>query len=213
MRTSRLSLRLSIATALLAIAVVAPAPAEAATNACRAESTKSGNTILLATRQAVVFTSKRLKQDVACTYSDKRLVRLGSFVCCQMERYALGGRYLGYAYRLDEADNEVDELGVVDLRTGKRVPHSGNSTATRVDTNGFVRSFYVTPKGTLAWLQSFTDEAAPAPRALAVRTISAGGDTKELDTGKIDRDSLALGSGAKTLFWTKEGTAKSAALE
>ena len=213
MRTSPLSLRLAIATALLAVAVAAPAPAEAATNACRAESMKSGNTILLATKQAVVFTSKRLKQDVACTYSDKRLVRLGGFVCCQMERYALGGRFLGYAYRLDEADNEVDELGAVDLRTGKRVPHTGNSTATRVDTNGFVRSFYVTPKGTLAWLQSFTVEAAPAPGDLAVRTISPGGETKTLDTGKVDTDSLALGSGAKTLYWTKDGAAKSAALD
>ena len=67
--------------------------------------------------------------------------------------------------------------------------------------------------GTLAWLQSFTEEAAPAPGALAVRAISPGGGTRELDTGTIDRDSLALGSGAKTLYWTKEGAVKSAALD
>jgi hypothetical protein len=209
----RHSPRLLVAAAAIACAASAPASAHAATSSCRTTSTASGNRVLVATKQAVVFSSRRLKQDAACTYSDNRIVKLGTIACCSDLRYALGGRYLAYAYRLDEADNEVDEMGVVNLRTGGRVKHKGESAATTVDTNGFIRSFYVTPKGTLAWLQEFaaTDEQ-PATGDLTVRAIAPLGKVQDLDTGKIAADSLALSSGGTRLYWTKDGAVQSAAL-
>jgi hypothetical protein len=202
-----------VAAAVACLAAV-PAPAQAATNSCRAESMRSGNTVHSANRAAVLFASRRLKQDVACTYKDRRLVRLGSVVCCQLERYALGARYLGYAYRLDEADNEVDELGVFDLKTGKRLRYKQTSGASTVDTNGYVRSFYVTAKGTLAWVQAFqANDAQPNPTDIAVRAIAAGGTTQTLDTGNIDSSSFAISVGGKTLYWSKDGAVKSAPIQ
>jgi hypothetical protein len=214
MHIPRHSLRLFIAAAAIACVAAIPAPAAAATNSCRAESIRSGSTILLATSQAVVFRSKRYKTEVACDYKDRRIVVIGGFVCCQLPRYALasGGRYLGYAIRLDQADFEVDEMGVVDLKTGKRQRYSGQSAATTVDTNGYVKSFHVTSRGTLAWLQEwFVNEAHPEDNDYAVRSIAPGKDTTELDTGKtIDPSSFAVSSGGKTAFWVKDGATKSA---
>src|SRR5688500_10480075 len=90
MLLARRTTRLLFAAAAVSVLAAAPAPAEAATNSCRASSMAAGNQILHATKQSVVFRSARLKQDVACTYKDRRIVRLQQFVCCQMERYALG---------------------------------------------------------------------------------------------------------------------------
>ncbi len=215
MPVSRLSLRLSIVTVAVACAAIAPAPAEAATNTCRAESLRSGSTILLATNQAVVFRSKRFKTEVACSYKHRRIVVIGGFVCCQLPRYALasGGRYLGHVIRLDEAFNEVDELGVVDLKTGRRARYTNQSSANVVDTQGFVRSFHVTSKGTLAWLQEYAVNEAHAANDHAVRTIAIGGNTQDLDTGTtIDDGSLAVSSGGRVAYWIKDGAAKSALL-
>jgi hypothetical protein len=209
----RRSSRLLVAATALACAAGAPASAHAATSSCRSASTASGNRVLVATKQAVVFSSRRLKQDVACTYSDNRLVKLEAIACCSNLRYALGGHYLAYAYRLDEADNEVDEMGVVNLRTGGRIKHKGESAAATVDTNGFVRSFYVTPKGTLAWLQEFAaTDGQPATGDLTVRSIASNGKVQDLDTGKIAADSLALSSGGARLYWTKDGVVQAATL-
>jgi hypothetical protein len=209
--SARRSTRLLVVAAAVACAAAAPAPAQAATNSCRAESLRSGSTILLATKDAVVFRSKRFKTETVCSYRYKRIVVIGGFACCQQVRYTLNGRYFGYALRLDQADNEVDELGAVDLRTGKRLTYTGTSSSTTVDTNGFVRAFYITPKGTLAWLQENAVDG-DGTGALAVRAIAPRGATQELDTGNVGADSLALGSGGKILYWTKDGAARSAAL-
>ena len=202
---------LCVALAALACAVTAPAPAAAATNSCRAESTRSGNSIVVANRTGVVFNSRRLKDVVACTYKDRRLVRLRG-VCCQFERYQLGARYLGFAYRLDEADNEVDEMGVYDLKTGKRVPFSKQSGPTTVDTGGFVESFHVTAKGGLAWIQLFRpeDNGTPDPNDVGVYTIAPGGQPQQLDRGNIDPNSFAVSSGGRTAYWTHDTVVKSA---
>jgi hypothetical protein len=195
---------------LLATAVasaVAPESAEAK-NSCRTASTARGNQIVTATNQAVVFFSKEMKQDVACSYKDKRQVKLEKFACCSVLRYRLGGRYLAYAYRLDEADNEVDELGVVDLRTGKRLEFDGMRL---VYTYGVAPSFYVTPRGTLAWLNFDYDENGDVTRT--VRVGEPGGKTKELDKGNIARGSLALSSNGRTLYWTKDGTLQSSPVD
>ena len=206
---SRFRLLLSTGAAI-ALAAALPASASAA-NSCRKASTARGNQIVTASKGAVVFSSRKLKQDVACTYKHKRQVKLEKFACCSLLRYTLGGRYLAYAYRLDEAFNEVDELGVVDLQTGKRVKYSG---MTRVDTNGYMRSFYVTSSGTLAWLQEFaaTDEE-PEPTGFQVRAAGRGGPVKELDSGNIGAGSLGVSSNGKTLYWTKDGATQTAALE
>ena len=214
MSKSRVSVRLSIAAAAVACVMAAPAPAAAATNSCRAESMRSGSTILLATSQAVVFRSKRFKTEVVCSYKYRRIVVIGGFVCCQRERYELarGGRYFGYALRLDQADNEVDELGAVDLSNGRRLKYTGTSFATTVDTNGFVRDFEINSKGTLAWLQENAVDGN-GTGTYAVRAIAPGGATQELDSGTtIDPSSFAISGGGTRAYWLKDGAAKFAAL-
>ena len=211
------STRLILAAAAVSVAAAAPAPAEAATNSCRANSTASGNQVLHATKQSVVFHSARLKQDVACTYKDRRIVKLQRFVCCQMERYALGARYLGYTFRLDAADNEYDEVGVIDLKTGKRLTYGGDSRIRTISTGAYVRALYVTPKGTVAWLHEYPsfDPTDPTSGDIWVQSAVPGGNPTTHDMGEkgtIDTTSLALSSGGKTLFWTNAGSARSAAL-
>jgi hypothetical protein len=194
-----------------AVALVAAAPTAAqAANPCRTASAARGNQILIASNAAVVFSSRRLKQHVACTYRHKRRVKLGRIACCSELRYALGGRYLAYVYRLDEAFNEVDELGVVDLKTGKRLRYGGK---TRVDTNGYVNGFFVTPRGSLAWLQYGLDERGEREADRTVRAAVRNGPIEDLDVGPIAFGSLALGSGGKALYWTKGGVTQSAVLK
>ena len=215
MPSSRLSLRLSIAAAAVACAIAAvPAPASAATNSCRAESMKSGNTILLATNQAVVFTSKRFKTEAVCSYKHRRIVVVGGFVCCQQLRYELarGGRYFGYVRRLDEPFNEVDELGAVDLKTGKRLRFPGGSGPNTVDTGGYVRAFDINSKGTLVWLQENAVDGTPNDQ-IEVRAVAPGASGQLLDSGTtIDPNSLALSSGGTTAYWVNGGAARSALL-
>lgn len=207
--------RLPAATAAVACVALVPAPAHASTNSCRAAATASGNQVRTATPRAIVFHSRRLRQDVACTYHDKRLVRLGNVVCCELTRYALGGRYLAYAYRTSEVDNEVDEMGVFDLSTGRRLTYRKQSAASTVDTEGYVRSFFVTSRGVLVWSQAFQEnEVHTDPHEIAVRTIAAGGATKDLDDGNaLDALSLAVGANGKRAYWTTDdGTVRSAPL-
>lgn len=214
MHRRRPVVRLAIFAAAVACAVGAPAPASAATNSCRAESAKSGNTTLLATSQAVVFRSKRFKTEVVCSYKHRRIVVVGGFACCQRVRYALarGGRYFGYALRLDAADNEVDELGAVDLKTGKRLTYKGTSSATTVDTGGFVREFQINSKGTLAWLQEDAVDGSGTD-VQAVEAIAPGGTMQLLDrAATIDSASFAMSSGGTRAYWIKDGAAQSAVL-
>ncbi|HEX8054639.1 MAG TPA: hypothetical protein VF517_16755 [Thermoleophilaceae bacterium] len=206
----RCSIHLCAVLAAVAYAITAPAPAAAAGNSCRAESLKSGNTVTVANRTGVIFESRRLQQTVACTYKHRRLVKLRG-VCCQFARFQLGSRYLGFSYRLDEAFNEVDEMGVFDLKTGKRVPFSKQSGPATVDTGGYVESFQVTAKGGLVWVQGFKNgDDEPDPNDVAVRTIARGETPQTLDRGKIDPDSFAVSSGGKTVYWSNDGTVKSA---
>lgn len=196
------------AAAAVGLAGAAPTPAQAA-NSCRSASMAPGNQVLIVTQQAVVFYSKKLGQDVACTFRDRRQVKLQNYACCQVERYALDGRYLAYAYRLSEAHNEVDELGVVDLRTGKRQRYGDSA---RISTGGYAAEFYVTAKGTLAWVQTELGEDGVEGDP-TVHSASRGGAIKELDSGKIDAGSLAVSPSGRTLYWTKAGTAMSSALD
>jgi hypothetical protein len=165
----------------------------------------------------VVFRSARLRQDVACTYKDRRIVRLQRYVCCQLERYALGARYLGYTFRLDAADNEYDEVGVIDLKTGRRVTYGGAARIGTISTGAYVRALYVTPKGTVAWLDEYPsfNPDDPASGDISVRSVVPRGNPTTHDTGEagtIDTTSLGLGSGGRTLFWINAGAARSAGL-
>jgi hypothetical protein len=189
-----------LCTAALALVAAAPASAEAA-NSCRAASTAAGTKIVTASQGAVVFSSKRLNQDVACSYKHKRQVKLDNIACCSLLRYRLGGRYLAYAYRLDEAFNEVDEMGVVDLKTGKRLKFGGG---VRVNTYGFVNDFYVTSKGVLAWAQVEEDDSGDVTKR-SVHVGAPGGKITELDSGNIAPRSLAVTSDGRTLYWVKDG--------
>jgi hypothetical protein len=214
MRISSRSLLLVVAVAAVACAATAPAPASAATNPCRAESMRPGSTILAATKDAVVFRSRKYKTEAACTYRDKRITVIGGFACCQLVRYALSGRYLAYAARTDQADFEVDEMGVVDLRTGKRLRYKKQSASTTVDTNGYVESFFVTSRGTLVWSQTFfQNEAHTDENEAAIRTIAPGGETKDLDdSNTVDATSLGVSSSGKRAYWVNGEAVKSAAL-
>ncbi|MEA2449844.1 MAG: hypothetical protein QOG63_1776 [Thermoleophilaceae bacterium] len=201
--------RTLVSGAAVALVVVAAAPSAAqAANSCRTASTAPGNHVVIASKGAVVFSSRKLKQDVACSYRYRRAVKLGRIACCSQVRYTLGGRYLAYAVRLDQAFHEVDEIGAVDLKTGK-VPKYGGAQA--IDTNGYLDSFYVTPAGTLAWLQYGVDDNGRRID-LTVRAAARGGKVKDLDSGKIARGSLAIGAGGGTLYWTNDGTPRTAAL-
>ena len=212
----RRSTRLVLAAAALSVAAVAPARAEAASNACRASAMAPGNQILQANRQSVIFLSARLKQPVACSYRYKRRVRLQALVCCQFERYALGSRYIGFTYRDDAADAEFDNVGVIDLKTGKRINYGGVSA---IGTGAYVRALAVTPKGTLAWSVENPDfdETDPTSGDVSIRSIALrASETVLHDNGKagtIDPHSLALSAGGKTLFWETASGPRSAPLK
>jgi hypothetical protein len=206
--TGRLPRRaLVLVGATVALAAAVPTPAQAA-NSCRTAAGAPGNKVVVASKGAIVFSSRKLKQHVACTYKFKRQVKLGRIVCCSVERYRLGGRYLGYAIRLDEAFNEVDELGGIDLKTGRQIKYG---TKPRIDTGGYVNGFYITPTGSLAWLQYDLTEDGRR-EAFTVRAAARGGAIDDLDSGNIALGSLGLSSAGKTLYWTKDGAVQTATL-
>ena len=215
----RRSTRLLLAAAAVSVAAAAPAPAEAATIPCRASSMASGNQILLATPQSVIFRSARLKEDVACSYRYKRSVRLQALVCCQFERYALGSRYIGFTFRSDAADAEYDDVGVIDLKTGKRISYGSGANVSTIGTGAYVRALVVTAKGTLAWSQENPDfdETDPTAGDVSIYSITRGASSPvRLDNGKagtIDPNSLALSAGGTKLFWDTSAGPRSAPLK
>ena|SRR3712207_5055070 len=121
-----------------AVALAALPSAAQAANPCRAAASAPGSKVLVATNTAVVFHSRKAKQDVACTYGAKRLVKLENIACCEGLRYALAGRYLGYIVRTSQVDYEVDVFGGVDLKTGKQLRYGGKR---QIDPGGYVRGF------------------------------------------------------------------------
>lgn len=218
LRARRRSTHLLVAAAAVSVAAIAPAPADAATNACRASAHASGNQILHATKQSIIFRSAKLKQDVACSYRYKRRVKLQPLVCCQFERYVLGSRYIAFTFRADAADAEYDDVGVIDLKTGKRIRYGEGGSVSTISTGAYVRALFVTPKGTLAWSEENPDfdPTQPTSGDVSIYSITPGASTTvRHDNGKkgtIDPHSLALGFGGTKLFWETTGGPRSAPL-
>jgi hypothetical protein len=217
-RRRRRPLPVLLAATAVSIAAAAPAPAAAATFPCRASSMASGNQILEATGQSVIYRDARSKQPIACSYRYKRRVRLQALVCCQFERYALGSRYIGFSFRSDAADAEYDDVGVIDLKTGKRIRYGPGGNVSSIGTGAYVRALAVTPKGTLAWSVENPDFDPTDPTAgdVSIYSVTRGATTTTRhDNGKagtIDPGSLAVNAAGTKLFWDTTGGPRSAPL-
>ena len=192
----------------LTFAALPVASASAATS-CRAASISRGATIQTATETAVVF--EKRDNIYACLFKRGKVRRLEI-----AHRYALSGRYLAYAYTGSAIGDEVDSLGVLDLKTGKPknldpVDNNGNFPG-ELQTQQTVDAFVLTSNGTIAWLQGTSNGRVEEGSPNEVHTIGVDGVRRVLDQGNIADGSLALSSDRKTLYWAKDGVARSAPL-
>ncbi len=77
-----------------------------------------------------------------------------------------------------------------------------------------MENFLVTARGTLAWVQrQATRENGPIDGDPTVHVATPGAAPRQLDSGNVDVNSLAVSIGGKHLYWTKDGAVATAALE
>ena len=203
-----------------AIAAALPSSAAAATT-CRA-STAPGAKVVIASREAVVY--KRRETDAlrgkqwihyGCLYARDREWPLTQFVEFHqfLGPWALGGRYVAYAYDEEEAagGESNDEIHVVDLRTGKQKQGAREAAKGSKQNESRVHSIVVKPNASVAWIASFHSDDFDHV-IFQVWAIEAG-KRRKLDQGQSIRPhSLALSANGETVYWRTGSETRSAEL-
>ena len=142
-------------------------------------------------------------------------------VCCEGERFVLGGTFVGYTYQGSAIGDESNKVGMYDLSTGKqrhivKINPNGEGPDPEIETFSYVVRMVVTRTGAMAWI-------VPAPLHDAnggvsdtdfVLTAVDGNPLTEriIDTGHIDPKSVKLAADGHTLTWTRDGAPQTTAL-
>lgn len=159
---------------------------------------------------AVVFSRK--SNFYGCVYRGGKVRKL-PVDCCFPERFTLGGRYVAYTYRGSAIGDEVDRIGVYDLKSGKPKdldPADRGNDPNEIDTGQIIFGFFVKANGTVAWLQTSGGQEDPGPNQ--VHAVGRDGVRSVLDRGNIPDGSLGLSSDRTTLYWLKDGAPQFAVL-
>lgn len=197
------------------IRIAALAAATAATAAAvllLADESRSGSksrcsfsgTTITANKTGVVYRrgSAREYDAYVCVFSSARTRALGSFdeIGAGVYGFRLAGRFLAYDH-LDCLRESCDgEVRVLDLGTGKT-----RKSAPTQPGGGLATDLELTSTGAVAWIRAVTGPGTE------LKAMDRAGE-RVLDSGsEIDRASLAV-SGS-TLYWTRAGAPKSAALD
>jgi hypothetical protein len=199
--------------ALAALAV--PSSAEAA-NACRARADHA-KVVAQSSTALVYSTGKPFNRYVsACTFkSPRKTFRLpgqdGGDTNTPYS-YRLNGRFLAYAVINQEEASPTAGSTVysVDLTKRRRlIGVEAGDPAQADNTSTEVKALVVGAGGAVAWI---TDSINLDER-LSLRKAAHGAAPTLLDHGNdLGRRSLALSADGKTIFWTRAGAAKMAAL-
>ena len=205
------------AAAVAVLASAASASPAAAAERCQAKNSRTEE----AGRYARVYSVRRIQDDAVtrrwygCLYSSGRRIRLGDVgpsgqFSDRISPVRLAGRHVAYASEYTASTG--DALGAVvqvrDLRTGAFVrrfqspgdPNTYDVTDLEVRTNGSAAWIARIIAGTPAFTSY---EVRLFPSSQAQSTIADAGSS-------IGARSLALSAG--TLYWTREGAARSAVL-
>lgn len=205
---------LLLCAALCALLVVPPS-AGAATNPCREHAKKKR--VVAQSRSAVAYYTGSAQAGTlninACSFKGRKSMRLpgqDGRNTNYVSEVLLNGRYLAYSvYDTEEAGTlGFSYVYSIDLRTRKTLVEIDASSGH--DDGGFgskVSALVLGSKGAVAWINEVS-----GPERWSVH-VAAGENHSVLDTGgDIDAQSLALAANKKTIYWTRAGLAKTAAL-
>ena len=109
--------------------------------------------ILARNRSAVLF--RRHGNTYGCLRRARRVTKLN--VCCEGERFVLGGTFVGYTYQGSAIGDESSKVGMYDLSTGKqrhivKINPNGEGPDPEIETFSYVPRMVVTRTGAMAWI-------------------------------------------------------------
>ncbi len=209
-----------VATAILAPAGTAHAAATPST--CAKASKARGVTRIATSRLAVVFTRDPKPVSIpnatlyGCAYGG-RVLRL-SKICCEGQKVKLAGTFLFYAYRGSAEGDETDKIGLYDLKKGKRVKFkklrpNEEGPDPEIETYSTAYSMTVTSTGSVAWIVPLFDANDEFLDDYELRIADRSDRAERIaDRGKLDKNSVRLGSDEKTLTYRKDGATKTGAI-
>jgi hypothetical protein len=146
-------------------------------------------------------------------FRTRRPIRLDYPRCCVAVRLAsLAGRYVAYVQEQVVNDRDEFSVRVRDLRTGRYLHHWEEGTFGPDPLYYGPSALVLAPTGSAAWITSYNSPDGDPTIRYEVRKSDSTGDAVVLDSGpEIDPRSLAR-SGA-TVYWSTDGTPRSAQLK
>ena len=212
---------LLVATAALCVSVVAATAADA-----RRPCASRGSRTVLATAGTRIFTRParvapryRVTRWYGCAYGTDRRFRLatvgepGIFVTA-VRPVRLVGHLVAYSdYYEGPAGGTLADVRVRDLRSGRQVVSQQAGTPDAEERQRPVEDLELKADGAVAWIEASEPVSPPPAGAVMyrVRKRDAGGAAVTLDEGP-DIAPRSLAVSASTVYWTRGGSPRSAAL-
>ena len=122
----------------------------------------------------------------------------------------VAGRFAAFARSgSGSAADCYSDVLAFDLRRGRRTIRTAATTTPAATPNscGQVDGLELTRRGAVGWIVH-----TPGSNTAEVRKLDTGGPAL-LDSGNVDRGSLALSSSRRTIYWTKDGAPQSAPID
>jgi hypothetical protein len=210
--------------ALLALACVLPASAQAKRSTCSARHSST-----LETNDDLRLYGRPHHQLWVCAFANGRRFeighgsQLGADGTYHLEHLHLAGSKVAYVVDEDGVDYTVSEVWLRDVRKGRNLL-AGVSPVVRegcvIGDEREVQSLVLTPKGHIAWGTTYSCGPGLGGYQQQVIAFKPGGKPRVLDSGPapelgpetLDPTSLALSEGAAHLYWLHGDTPRSAEL-
>lgn len=152
-----------------------------------------------------------------CAFSSEHARRLPGQSCCETDvasGFQLQGRYVAYGSLNQEpaSPRAVGTLYLYDVKTGQIKAQEPAAQSVNTPGSTFVSSIVVKANGSVAWIGGLQSGPGPTDYQVQTEDTTATGPVTVDHGTDVAPNSLAKASDGLSIYWTRGGVAKNAAL-